>query len=202
MEGYGYHNNGEIRFSNVVIYLSQREPPVENYFILSEEMPGFGSFCEDGQCGKACAQLNCPGKIKTEISELVYGNEIVKSLRFSYSAAGKLWLWLGQAFRKNLSLDKKLTLEILPKENVEGYAVILELEISETKETLAAYNITNLLKYRNQWNAIEIPLGADGFDLSWHKLTRPGTLTFVLKTIPLEGNSIKGNLYLKSLTIK
>jgi len=202
MEGYGYQENGEIRFDSLIVYLTNRELPNESNFVFSEDIQGFGSICEESQCAGICRDAHCAGKLKTEISELIYENEPLKALKFSYDAAGELWIWLSPAFKKKFGSEGKLFMEILPKENVNGSVVISQLAISETKEILAAYNITELLKYRNHWNLIEIPLGAGGFDLSWQKLNKPGTLTLILKVLPLNGGPVKGDLYLHKLAIR
>jgi hypothetical protein len=197
---YFVSGNGEIKFADLTVYLTTRIPPQEISFVLSENLQGFGIYCENPACQGSCREADCSRKVEAEIAELVYEREILKVLKFSYDRAGKLWVWFSPALRKSITAEKKLYLEILPKENIKGYVVVAQLEISETKEILAGYNITDLLNNRNHWNIIEIPLGVGGFDLSWRKLSHPGTLTLVLKAIPLDSNPIKGSLYLKKIS--
>lgn len=194
--------NGEIRFDNLSVCLTNRLPPRQFCFVLSDYVSGFGSICENSECSGRCRDLNCPGKVKADVSELVFGKETSKAIRFSYTNAGKFWLWLGPIFRKKLKVEGKLSFELFSKGNLDGAVVVAQLEINESKEVLCGYNITGLLRECNRWAEIEIPLGIGGFDLSWRSLNKPGTLTFVIKVIPLNGSAIGGDLYLKKLAIK
>ncbi|MCM8783688.1 MAG: hypothetical protein NC818_02765 [Candidatus Omnitrophica bacterium] len=193
----------EIKLGEVEVYFSYSQPPQQNYFVLSEEIQGFGVFCEDKKCKKECSQGDCSGKLKVETSELVLGKGTVRALKFSYEGEGRLWFWFGPAMREIFSLETKILLEVLAKDNISGYMIITELVVSETEEVLGSYNITENLRCRNQWNVVEIPLGVGGFNIDWFKLAKPGTFTLAVKILPLENEKEpKGSLYFRSLIIK
>ncbi|MGE4357708.1 MAG: hypothetical protein AB7E08_04065 [Candidatus Omnitrophota bacterium] len=190
----------EVKLGEVEVYLSHSEPCRQDYFSLGEEIKGFGVYCVKKD---KCPEDNCSGKLKLEISELIYGKEIIKVWKLSYQGEGVVWFWFGPLMKKLLSRERKLCLEVLSKERISDYAVIVELAVSETGEVLGYYNITNnLVEYRNQWQMLEIPLGVEGLDIDWFKLNKPGTFTLQVKIIPLNNNETKGNLYFRRIAIK
>lgn len=195
--------NGELNLGELPIYLNCIEPGQKNYFVFSKEISGFGTVCERKDCNdKVCEKSHCEKGIKAELTELVFGKEVVKTLKLTFANEGKLWLWFGPVLRKICSLDKKLYLEILTKEKIENCKIDLQLVIAEDEEFLGSFDITENIKVLHQWNKLVIPFGIGGFELNWFKLNKPGTLSLEIKIIPLGDKSPKGSIYFKSLAIK
>ncbi|MCM8778854.1 MAG: hypothetical protein NC898_05290 [Candidatus Omnitrophica bacterium] len=203
MDNHGGEKRGEINLGEVLVYLSHLEPPQQSYFVFSEEIQGFGVFCEHKSCKRECPKDNCSGKLKLMMSELVLGKEVVKTLKLNYEGEGKFWLWFAPALKKLCREEGSLVLEVLPKNELNGVLMVMSLVISETGEVLGSLNITEKLKIHNQWHNLEIPFGPEGFDIDWLKLAQPGTLTLEIKIIGLEETpEIKGSLHFKTLAIK
>ncbi|MCM8765984.1 MAG: hypothetical protein NC920_03965, partial [Candidatus Omnitrophica bacterium] len=110
----------EIKLGEVLVYLSHQEPPNQSYFVFSAGIQGFGVLCENKKCNRECGKNNCPGKLKLEMSELVFGKETVKTLKLSYNSEGKFWLWFTPAFKKLFQAERSLVLEVFPRQELNG----------------------------------------------------------------------------------